>query len=619
MRIGTLIWAVPGVAMMMTQAFAQEQPPFAPQGELAKRIEMTLERMEKTIEPAFTDDFILADVKLDPAYPRRFSDFSGDLSGRVIGALSMMSRGGEDDVRLKRLVSEALKYQRADGRFGKEDLSFEAQDVGPDQMALLWGNGRMLVGLLEYYQRFKEQPVLDASVRLGDFLLKVFDACSKPDVIERLRGKAANGFICFTQFNEGLELLTRATGDEKYRKVALKMEPLLEPRGDQHTHGYLTTLRGHLMIFESTGDTAILESVMKRYLDLFEGGSVLTNGGVLEYFKPGYDRDEGCSEADFLRLSLQLWRATGEMVYLEKAERCLYNIFYANQFDTGDFGHHAYDGRGYVTVPGPGRAWWCCTMHGLRAFRDVIDCAVTRNPESGEVDVNLWLEGTWTSPDLKFRLERAGTFNGAQANGAFRMTFDTAPEKPLKTVFRAPYWAVGPNYLLIKDGKEAGGSGSAYKPGEETPAAKFRPINVTTENTFKSGDAIDLQLHCVFQFIGRDGKTVAYDQISAEKPQELAVFYGPWLMGVDATRDPMFHGEPFGENVIQLPLLADLYKSVLQDSAPETPLLSNPRLAFTYKHDGFTDLCNACLRPTSELTTHPQSTFSFWHKFKRIQ
>ena len=205
---------------------------------VAESINRVFYRFDEVKEPAFSDDFILADVMLNPDQPRRFSDFSGDISGRFLGAVAMTSRGEKDDLQLQRLMGKLLPCQRADGRFGNESLSFTAADIGPDQMALLWGNGRLLVGLLEYHERFPEETaVLEAATRLGDFLLKVFDECATEEVMTRVRGMAANGFICFTQFNEGLELLARATKEEHYRDTAKRMEALLEPRGIQHTHG----------------------------------------------------------------------------------------------------------------------------------------------------------------------------------------------------------------------------------------------------------------------------------------------------------------------------------------------------------------------------------------------
>ena len=77
-----------------------------PADELGARIQLIFDRFHKITEPAFTDDFILADVKLNPEYPRRFDEFSGDISGRFLGAVSMMSRGVEDDTQLHRLTAK---------------------------------------------------------------------------------------------------------------------------------------------------------------------------------------------------------------------------------------------------------------------------------------------------------------------------------------------------------------------------------------------------------------------------------------------------------------------------------------------------------------------------------
>jgi hypothetical protein len=91
-------------------------------------------------------------------------------------------------------------------------------------------------------------------------------------------------------------------------------------------------------------------------------GNVLLQGAVPEMFTPAIKRDEGCSEADWLRLSLDLWRETGEAKYIEQAERALIS---------GDFGHYPLSAEG---IPPPhARAWSCCMMHGLRAFAAVFE------------------------------------------------------------------------------------------------------------------------------------------------------------------------------------------------------------------------------------------------------
>ncbi len=590
-----------GILGAAGMACAQDAPVFTPAGEAAERINLLHHRFDKVTEPAFTDEFILADVNLNAERPRRFDEFSGDVSGRFIGALSLMSRGAEDDARLRRLVTELITHQHPDGRFGKASLSFAAADVGPDQMALLWGNGRLLVGLMEYWGRFRDQESLASATRLGDFLLRVFDDCAKPEVIERLRGKAANGFICFTQFNEGLELLTRATGDEKYRDTAVKMEALMEQPGDQHTHGYLTTLRGHMMIYEAEGGKKLLEAVTARYDNLFDTGAVKVNGGLMEFFKENYDRDEGCSEADFVRLALQMWRATGGARYLGDAETCLVNSFSGCQHDTGDFGHRAYDGRGYVAVPGPGRSWWCCSMHGMRAWRDVLDCAVTA-PEDGGAKINLFLDGKWAYGPMALSLKRDPSGVG---QFVFRVAVDKAPGEARPIAVRVPAWAEAMTLKLNG------------KPVEAAEEGGYMTVN----RAWKAGDLLEAEVRCAVRLRPRDGKTLALADLGGE-PVEAAVFVGPWLMGVDAALDPMFHGEPFARNTLLLPDTLDKAEAgpeASQDGVVRPLAVPGMHWSVAYKHEGFPDLCRVVLRPIAEQTAHAQTTVSYWHLVKKAE
>jgi DUF1680 family protein len=46
-------------------------------------------------------------------------------------------------------------------------------------------------------------------------------------------------------------------------------------------------------------------------------------GGVGEKFQVRSANDEGCSEADWLRLNLRLWKLTGETRFLDMAERLM--------------------------------------------------------------------------------------------------------------------------------------------------------------------------------------------------------------------------------------------------------------------------------------------------------
>ena len=114
---------------------AGEPPVFTPAGEFGARIQAVLDRYgNQEIAPRFTDDFVLADVVLSPEYPRRFDNFSGDISGRFLGSVSMLPNP-EQAARLEGLVDEIAKHQKPDGRFGTMNLSFAAADIEPENMA----------------------------------------------------------------------------------------------------------------------------------------------------------------------------------------------------------------------------------------------------------------------------------------------------------------------------------------------------------------------------------------------------------------------------------------------------------------------------------------------------
>ncbi len=353
---------------------------------------------------------------------RRFWNFSGDLSGRWIEALAALPPSGRPPADIAPLVAKLLAQQRPDGRFGRADLAFTAAETANEHMALLWGNGRLLVGLMAYWQATRDAASLAAARRLAAFLVAVREATKAPEVMARVEGQGAFGFICFTQLAEGLAMLTQATGDASYAAAAREIVPLLQPRGVQHSHGYLSTLRGAVLLHEAGGDPAMLAFAERLYGELVGSSDYTIDGGVMEYFgwgDPGnatslaaakaasgsFPRNEGCGLADFVRLSLQLHRATGRVDYLERAERCLVNGFAHNQYANGDFGSRVFFDQGIQPSPSVNRSWWCCTMHGYRAFRDVLDHAVVER--DGTVAVQLFEDVDFQGKKAALRVRRA--------------------------------------------------------------------------------------------------------------------------------------------------------------------------------------------------------------------
>jgi hypothetical protein len=421
----------------------------ASKGELAARVALSAERLTRGGVPAFTREFVLADVALDP--PRRFNEYSGDLSGRYVEALSLLPPEGGAE--LAALVQDILGHQRPDGRFGDPDLRYVAAEIGGLHMAQLWGNGRLLLGLVQYHAVTRDAAALAGARRLADFLAGIRAQASDPAVVKRLLDQGAMGIICFTQLVEPLVLLAEVTSEARYLDLARRVGATLGPRGIQHAHGYLTTARGMVALAEATEDAALLGRVEKLYADLVASPDLCYLGGVLEFFgweDPGVtdadraalhaisgkgSRDEGCAVADFLRLSLMLHRATGKTSYLERAERCLLNHLFFNQFSTGDFGHRTFFEQGVSSTESVGRAWWCCTMHGHRAWHHVLESLV--RVKGGTAHVDLYQDLDWNGEGLEIR----GRYC---AESPMRSRFAVevkAAAGEARLAFRRPVWA----------------------------------------------------------------------------------------------------------------------------------------------------------------------------------
>lgn len=391
------------------------------------RYELTFQRVLSGESPAYTEEFLLADVR--PVAERRFTEYSGDLSGRYIGAMATAARVyGVNVLELDGLVEKTLELQKADGYFGS---GFNYSKPTDQDLALLWGNGRLLVGLIEYYKLKPSPRVLAACKRLGDFLVRIGPLMLSREMREAFGAQHfASSYICWMQQTEGLAGLYVVTKDERYKRVAEEIAGVIERRPGDHVHGYLTSIRGLVDLYRATGDEKLLRQSEAAWQEVAQSNDLLITGGVPEGWSPNNHRTEGCGEVDWVRLSLALWKATGKQDYLSAAEKAIFNELGFNQFATGDFGHRLYTDTG---LPGSGaaRAWWCCTLHGLRCFPDIHEGVFSS--EDGVVKYDLPLDG---------RIETAEFSAIAQSSiakdGSARIKVTAGGKKPMAFAIRIP-------------------------------------------------------------------------------------------------------------------------------------------------------------------------------------
>ena len=497
-------------------------------GDLTERFELTLRRVLQGGPPVYTRELLLADVI--PKDIRRFTNFSGDLSGRYVGALALASlHKSEANAPLHALVSEILSHQKPDGHFGDPMGLTEMAD---DDMARLWGNGRMLIGLLEYYDVDPRPEVLQAARHIGDFLVEVAPRFNSPAVGRFFSdGRFATGYICWTQNLEGLVALYRQTSDKRYLKLARQLAERASRHPSQHSHGFLSTLRGMLELARITGEQSYLDQLRREWEGIANSENLLIQGAIPEAFAPSIERDEGCSQADWLRLNLDLWRETRNAEYLEQAEHTLFNEFFLNQFATGDFGHVSLreTGVGAETA----RAWWCCTLHGLRAFPAVFDSVFRSQDE--RLFYELPLDGESGVEGL-----RVVARSSLESDGSIRLQIADSDDRSHTIKVRKPAWAskleaqIPPNIEVADVDLADAGLASA-------DVADSRQQYLSLTGVWKEGD--EVILHYDFEtrlepHPSRSGYT--------------AVFHGPWLLAVDEASSPYFFDEPYSHNRVEL-------------------------------------------------------------------
>jgi hypothetical protein len=471
------------------------------------RLHLTLQRVLHGSDPAYTPDFLLEDIRATPG--RRFTNFCGDLSGRWIGAVATTSRTfGGSVPNLDEVVRRTIALQHAEGYFGG---GFHEESPDDDDLALLWGNGRLLVGLMEYHGLTGNAVVLESAKRLGDFLVRIaprFNSQAMADAFSA--DHYASSYICWTQQTEGLAALYAVTRDERYREVAAEISRRNARRPGDHVHGYLTSLRGTLALYEASGDAQLLQQVMAAWRDVVESGDVLITGGVPERWTPKRERTEGCAEADWLRLNLALYRVTGERGFLESAQNTYFNEFCMNQFATGDFGHARLDPSGVPQVVAV-RAWWCCTLHGLRAFADVQNAAF--RVAGKQVIFEFPIDGHVDRDGFSARAISRLTTDGTVGLEIARVRADQT-----LTITR-PVWA-----------------------DEMSVARNGAPVTGLTVERLAAGDVVAIQY-------GMGLRTTPW-QGAAEKQ---VLHFGPWLLGVTASVDPYYFNELYAANQLELP------------------------------------------------------------------
>lgn len=544
-------------------------------GDLTDRYQLTLKRIQAGGPPVYTDEFLLKDAI--PEHVRRFTEYSGDVSGRYVGAMAVAAADLDMPVpQLDRVVMKALALQKQDGYWGDP---FHFSKPQPNDMALLWGNGRLLIGLLEYYRLKPKPEVLAAARKSAGFMLRIAPVMNSEETRAQFeKGSFASGYICWTQNTEAFAELYRITKEARYRELAEQMAERTKRGPGEHAHGFLTSVRGIVELYKVTGERKFLDQAEREWQAVIDSDNIFLPGSIPEAWRPKAERTEGCAEADWVRLSIALWQATNDKRYLEMAERAAFNELSMNQFDTGDFGHRLLSAEG-VAAQEAARAWWCCTLHGLRCFPDLAGAAF--HAKGGSVFYDLAVDGSVRADGLALAADSA---LGRDGSVSLRVTSADAGEHALAV--REPAWARSVE-LSMNGTKLEGVSKDGYQ---------------SVSRKWKAGERL----------------LVRYDMTTrALRAQSgrIALSHGPWVLGVDEIASPNYYDEPHNENRVRVQIAADnAVKLERATEAAKGPFaVPAARFRITYLPGGYPVAPNqALLRPLAEQTSMRATEWEYW-------
>ncbi|HOZ45556.1 MAG TPA: glycoside hydrolase family 127 protein [Candidatus Hydrogenedentes bacterium] len=479
----------------------------------------------------YTVEWIMADLSFE--VDRRYTNFSGDVSGRFIELAMLTSPPGHPSPPTLAPVLAAIardrnsQFQKADGHFGVDiDLAQELVEDSPP-LCLLWGNARLLVGLIACAQECGDPEVLAAAKRLGDFYVATAaQLCSPEREAEyRASGTWGHSYTCdYFPAIEGLAMLYRATEDGRYLEQAQRMAEFFtkfDALPNDHSHGNLSAWRGILQLYEITGDSSYLERAKAKWDAAVAGGFVWPIGGIGEQWRVFYRAGETCSEADWLRFCLDLWRFTGDTRYLDIADRLLHNQYPVSQCDTGGYGDLYFDGdadAGPISAIGSLEADYCCCFAGPLALHFLKSYLAVGSERGVYVSLPFDFTSSVKAGGRDWRV--AVTTSMDTWNGEACIYVSLAPEEgsldaPTTLWLHVPDWAFGVKQVSMA--------------GEDiTPVIDDGYLRV--DRTFRAGESLVVTLDTGLTLEGRRFQKIVPKAGETARFRDVSVLTGPRIL-----------------------------------------------------------------------------------------
>ena len=246
-------------------------------------------------------------------------------------------------IQIDRTVQQLLAGQKKDGYLGTYTAENEwtSWDV--------WSHKYNLVGLLSYYELSGYEPALTGAKLIGDLLVKKFGTGEgQLDIVKA----GAHVGMAATSVIDPLTDLYLFTGDKRYLGFfdyiinsynqyngpaiirTLNATGRVDKTANAKAYEMLSNLVGIVKLYRITGDTALLNPIVKAWNDIDKNRLYITGTtSSFEHFQdddilPATQKDnmgEGCVTTTWLQFNQALYNLTGEAKYMNEMEKTIYN------------------------------------------------------------------------------------------------------------------------------------------------------------------------------------------------------------------------------------------------------------------------------------------------------
>lgn len=374
---------------------------------------------------------------------------------------------------------------------------------------------KILAGLIAVYKFTGNAEALTVAGRLGDW---VYSHTSKwTDEVQR---NVLN--VEYGGMNDALYELYKYTNDANHLSAAHSFDEmtLFEPlyNGEdvlngKHANTTIPKIIGALNRYCVTGEEYFLQVAANFWKIVVENHTYITGGNSeWEHFGESKILDgertncncETCNTYNMLKLSRELFKATGDTKYADYYENTFINAILSSQNpETGMTTYFQPMATGYFKVySSPTDHFWCCTGSGMESFSKLSDSIYFHNAQSLYVNRYTSSKAEWQEKGLTI----------IQETDLPTVKFTVMGSETAQIVLRIPDWTNSPTVKIN---------------GE---SVNFNAENnlIVLEKDWQNGDIIEYNMPIQITV------HTLPDNLNA-----VAFKYGPWVLSADMGTNEM--------------------------------------------------------------------------------